>query len=540
MKKIKVITLLVTAALTSAISMNALSATITEKKSNEPFKDIQNSYAKDSIINLHSKGIMNGTTSELFSPTKKITRAEFITTLVRLLRLEPSSSMIPAYKDVAPTSWYYGSIQTATELALTEGTGGAMFEPSKPITRQEAATWIIRALKQKTTNSSSSTDYTDNSAIASWARPYVSTITKLGLMKGSEGKFYPNQDITRQETAVLLDRLLQNNSWSTVLESTTQASKIQMGWQYGQTNEEYEQSIMKSNVNVLSPRWFFLESDKTIKDYTNSSLVTWAKKNGKKIWPLLGNRSSQETTHQFLSSSERTAAAIQKIKSLVTKYDFDGINIDFENVLPADRENFSKFVSSLSEQLHSIGAVVSVDVSPDLGSDWTEAFDYRLLGQKADYLVLMGYDEHWSGGSTPGPVASLSWVQSGLDTLLKQVPAEKVILALPLYNRDWTLNRNGTAVSSEDISLVDQDEKLQRLGVRAIWDSKLGQYTGDYSKNGITHRIWLEEARSLSLKYRMATDRKIAGFAYWSIGGETTDIWTSLRNTERYASYSFK
>lgn len=539
MKKIKIVTLLITATLSSVVSINALSAPVVETKSSEPFSDIQNSYAKDSIINLYNKGIMNGTTSELFSPKKKITRAEFITTLVRLLRLEPSYSMIPAYRDVAPTAWYYGSIQTATELGLTEGKGGGVFEPNKPITRQEAATWVIRALKQKT-NSSSSTEYIDDSAIASWARPYISTISKLGLMKGSEGKFYPNQDMTRQETAVLLDRLLQNNRWSAELESTSTTPKIQLGWQYGQSNEEYEQSVMKSNVNVLSPRWYFLESDKTIGDYTKTSLVTWAKKNGKKIWPILGNRSSQETTHQFLSSSERTATAIQKIKSLVMKHDLDGINIDFENVLPADRENFSKFVSSLSAQLHSIGAVVSVDVSPDLGTDWTEAFDFRLLGQKADYVVLMGYDEHWSGSSTPGPVASFPWVRSGLDTLLKDVPAEKIILALPFYNRDWTLNRNGTAVSSEDISLVDQDVRLHRLGVRPVWNSTLGQYTGDYYKNGITHRIWLEEARSLSLKYKMAMDRQIAGFAYWSIGGETPDIWTSLRNTERYASYSFK
>lgn len=538
MKRNKLITLLTTLILSSLISITALSATV-EKKSTEPFIDIQGSYAKDAIINLHKKNIMNGITSELFSPTKKITRAEFMTTLIRLLRLEPSSSSrVPAYKDVPTTAWYYGSVQTATELALTDGVGEGRFEPNKPLTRQEAAAWIIRALKQST--STTATGYKDASAIAIWARPYISTISKLGIMQGNEGRFYPNQAITRQETAVILDRLLQNKRWSTVIEAENKTTKIQLGWQYGQTTKEYEQSIQNSNINVLSPRWYYLDKDETIGDYTNSALLTWAKNNGKKVWPLIGNRSSQEITHQFLSSTQRSAAGVQKIKELVIKYKLDGINLDFENVAPADRKNFSAFVTSLSEQLHSIGAVLSVDVSPDLGSDWTEVFDYRLLGQKADYIVLMGYDEHWSGSSSPGPVASLPWVRSGLDTLLKEVPAKKVILALPYYNRDWTINQKGTALTSEDISLGEQAELLKRIGITPVWDSKIGQYTVDYYKSGIAHRLWLEESRSLSLKYQMAVDRQIAGFAYWSIGGETPDIWTSLSNAERYSSYNFK
>ncbi|MOA55188.1 hypothetical protein D3C78_1789360 [compost metagenome] len=62
----------------------------------------------------------------------------------------------------------------------------------------------------------------------------------------------------------------------------------------------------------------------------------------------------------------------------------------------------------------------------------------------------------------------------------------------------------------------------------------MGQYITTYWQSGLKHRIWLEESRSLSLKYEMALERGVAGFAYWHIGGETTEIWASLRNVAKY------
>ncbi|MNJ53034.1 Spore germination protein YaaH [compost metagenome] len=182
-----------------------------------------------------------------------------------------------------------------------------------------------------------------------------------------------------------------------------------------------------------------------------------------------------------------------------------------------------------------------MNVSPDLGTDWTEAFDYEAIGNYADYVVLMGYDEHWAGSPRAGAVASLPWVRSGLDTLRLEVPDNKIILALPFYNRDWTLSGNNGAVSaiaSEDITFQEQADRMHRYKFHPVWNDGLGQYSAKYTHNGI-HRIWLEESRSLSLKYQMAAARNIAGFAYWHIGGETPDIWTSLSNAERYSSYSF-
>lgn len=499
-----------------------------------PFNDIEGSYAKDAILRLTEKNMMNGTSDSTFSPTRSITRAEFLITLNRVLGLEPVPSQIAAYKDVKRTDWYYSGIQAATEVGLTEGLGDGTFAPKSPVSRQEAAVW----LQQMTgADPASAADiqahkYLDHDVIAIWAKGAVYAATKLELMQGSDGRFDPQRALSRQEAAVILDRLIQTPSWSAKLAAKVQDG-IQLGWQYRQSDAEFKQSVLASNVNVLSPRWFFLEQDGAISERGNTGLADWAHLHKKQVWAMFGNRINQEYTQTLLSSSAKTSAAITKIVQLAQKYGIDGINLDFENVAPDDRQAFTVFVTNLAKQLHDKGMVLSVDVSPDLGTDWTEGFDYAAIGKQADFVILMGYDEHWSGGAA-GSVASLPWVQSGLDTLLKAVPASKVILGMPLYTRDWNVNRSGDTLNSEDLTLSEQMTRVSSLGLRPGWNSKLGQYITSYTSGSKTRQVWLEDSRSLSLKYKIALDRDIAGLAYWHIGGDTPEIWPSLRNMVKY------
>ncbi|WP_068785002.1 S-layer homology domain-containing protein [Paenibacillus phocaensis] len=506
-----------------------------------PYSDISASYAKDSILRLHADHVMKGTSETLFSPARSITRAEFLTTLTRIFRVEPAASAIPAYRDVPKSAWYYGTIQAATELGLTEGLGDGIFKPNQPLTRQEAAAWIIRALKQTTASASTGaqTGYKDEAATAVWAKPYIGSITQLGLMQGNGGMFYPTQPITRQETAVILDRLLRDNRWTDAMAASAAVAPLQLGWQYGQSTEAYQKSVMQSNVNVLVPRWFFLESTGKITDSSVPSLAAWAKNNGKQVWAMVGNRFDQETTHKLLASSSMSSDAIQSLKSYVQKYGLHGINVDFENVAASDRDLFTAFISKLAKELHAVSAVLSVDLPPDLGSDWSDAYDYAELAKSADYLVIMAYDEHWSGASA-GSVASLGWVQKHLDKLLAKVPADQLILGMPLYTRDWSISGSGATVSSEDLSLPEQNTRVNQYGGTPKWNDTVGQYTLEYRKNGTQHKIWLEDARSLSEKFRLGVKYGVAGYAYWHIGGESPDVWTSLKNAERYEGYDFK
>lgn len=510
-------------------------------KQANPFQDIDASYAKDEIVALYNDNIMTGIKPNIFAPAQSITRAEFLATLVRLLRLSPVQAKVPAYSDVSSSLWYYGYIQAATEIGLATGTGPGTFSPNRPLSRQEAAAWIVRAFKQQPDLTSTLPAYRDQSEVASWALPYVKSVTKLQFMVGHEGFFQPKQPLSRQEAASLLYRVLHHKPWNGEFDNPI-PPKIQLGWQYGQTAEQYEQSILKSNVNVMSPRWFFLEGSGRLHDYTDMTLLKWAKQHNKVVWAMLGNSFDMEATHNLLSSQTETAKFTRSLITLVQRYGLQGINVDFENIHPDDRSYFTRFIKQLSEEMHEAGAILSVNVSPELGTDWTAAFDYEAIGQYADYVVLMGYDEHWSGSPYAGSVASLPWVRSGLDTLRQDVPNHKIILGLPFYNRDWRIKGNSTsvaAIASTDITLHEQSNLMHSFKFRPVWNDKLSQYIATYTSSGATQRIWLEDSRSLSLKYQMALKQGIAGFAYWHIGGETPEIWTSLSNADRYFSYSF-
>lgn len=503
-----------------------------------PFSDIGSSYAKDAIIRLYEKGLMKGTTPSRFSPAEPISRAEFAVTIQRLLGLEPVASPIPAFEDVPGGAWYYQSIQASTDLGLTQGKSSRRFAPAEPVSRQEAAVWLSRILNAAyASGPAADGKYKDDASIAAWARPEVYAVSKLGLMNGNDGRFFPGQALTRQEIAAVMDRLLQNPTWSAKL-STPARPSIQIGWQYDQTDAQFKQSILHSNINVLSPRWFFLTKEGSVTNESEASLVSWAKQQGKQVWPLFGNRFDQEATHTLLTSKAKSSELIARVVNSAMQTGVQGINLDFENVAPEDREAFTSFVAEFARRLHEQNMVLSVDLSPDFQTDWTEAYDYAALGKSADYIVLMGYDEHWSGGKA-GSVASLPWLEKGLDNLLRKVPSSKVILALPLFSRDWMIGGGSAAAApSEDLKLPEQFERIKLFGAKSAWNENLGQYVADYRASGNPRRIWLEETRSLTSKYNLAMSRDIAGFAYWHVGGETPEVWPALRNAAKYDAIS--
>ncbi|MBB6672718.1 S-layer homology domain-containing protein [Cohnella nanjingensis] len=501
-----------------------------------PYDDIASSYARSAIVRLSDRDVVHGKAERQFAPLAPITRAEFVVMIERLLRLAPANAVIPAYADAPKTAWFYAELQAAVQLDIARGTSADRFEPNRQVTRQEAAVLLARALKLTLpANAADTYGYADASRIAVWAAPAVLRLGQLGLMQGDGGAFRPADPITRQEAAVLLDRVLQRPDWLAQIDREP-ADRIQIGWQYGQTTAQYEKQVASSNVNRLSPRWFFL-SKTGVTSNVDASLVAWAHGRGKQVWAMVGNRSDQALTHQILSQSSQRDAAIDALTALAKQYGIDGLNLDFENVAPADRADLTRFVAALADALHSENKVLSVNVSPDLGSDWTEAFDYAAIGRQADYVVLMAYDEHWSGGAA-GSVSSLPWLRRGLEKLLAAVPASKTVLALPFYNRDWTIG-GAAAAGSTERSLVQQNETVRALGLKPAWDASLGQYTAQYVQAGVRHALWLEDGRSLTRKMQAGQALGIAGYAYWYMGGESADVWNSLRNAARFGAYTF-
>ncbi len=508
------------------VLLGSIFASFTTAESN-PFTDISQSYARNEITLLHKQGIVVGDGDGRFHPDQPVTRAEFVTMLGRTLGVKPVYSPIQAFQDVPENAWANGWIQAASQLGIVGGTSPSTFHPSKYISRQEAAAILVRSNRMPG-EIVSNQQWIDQQEIATWAVPYVRKAIGSGLMTGYQGLFRPNGQMTRQELAVVLSRIV------SIPASGKNERSIELAWQYGGTTSDFIKQVQKSPVNVLSPRWFFLNDAGKVSGSGDPALVKWAHQNGKQVWAMIGNRFKADLTHSVISQAPQRKAVINQIVQYAKQYQLDGINIDFENVKTSDRNNYTLFINELSTALKANNVLLSVDVPPDLGNSWSAAYDYQALGRAVDYLIVMSYDEHWNGSPKAGSVASLPWFEQHLRKITQVVSAKKVIAGIPLYTRDWS-HTNGKVVS-KDMVIQEQYQLIADRRAQVRWDQRQGQYIASYTKENIVHSIWVEDSRSISEKIRAANQLGISGRAYWHMGGGTPDVWTTVENISKWHS----
>ncbi len=183
------------------------------------FADMNGHWARSSVERMAARMIANGIGPDQFQPDKTVTRAEVAAFLVRVLGLSPSASgeHNSTFNDVGAADWFAGAVQTASAMKLVEGYGDGSFRPGEAVTRQELAVMVHRAAELAGMNPAASTpaagpvqmSYSDDAAIAGWAKPAVEVLTRHGLLGGTpEGCFAPTAQATRAESLVLLDRML--------------------------------------------------------------------------------------------------------------------------------------------------------------------------------------------------------------------------------------------------------------------------------------------------------------------------------------------
>ncbi len=285
-----------------------------------------------------------------------------------------------------------------------------------------------------------------------------------------------------------------------------------------------------SAVDVVSPTWFDLtHADGTIKNKGDFQYIKVMKEKNYKIWGLVTNSFDPNLTSEFLGNKEAQNHFIKQILIYSGLYQLDGINIDFENIHYRDKDAFTKFVALLTEKLHQMNLVVSIDVTiPSNSPNWSMVYDREKLGKIVDYVAVMTYDEHWAASPKSGSVASIGWVERGIQRTLELVPKEKVLMGIPFYTRLWEeeVQANGKVnVSSKAYGMGKIADILKENEAEIIWDDKTGQYYSQYEKEGKTYRVWLEDDRSLALKTALVEKYKLAGFAAWRKDFETEDVW---------------
>ena len=278
-----------------------------------------------------------------------------------------------------------------------------------------------------------------------------------------------------------------------------------------------------TGVNVISPTWFSVtDNSGNISSLASGEYVMQAHEKGLKVWGLVDNFNENMSTTEVLSKTSSRQNLENQLITYALKAGLDGINVDFESLSEGVGIHFLQFLRELSIQCHANNLVLSVD-NP-VPEDFTSHYDRAEQGKVVDYVIIMGYDEHYAGSEEAGSVASHDFVERGITRTLEEVPKEKVINAVPFYTRFWKTDPDGT-VSSEALGMNAADEKVANNNAEKVWDDTTKQYYVEIDYNGSLYQMWMEEETSIEDKMQLIKQYDLAGVASWRLGYERASIW---------------
>ncbi|WP_368224822.1 glycosyl hydrolase family 18 protein [Blautia wexlerae] len=305
----------------------------------------------------------------------------------------------------------------------------------------------------------------------------------------------------------------------------TMDSKVNMVWHQVTSTDANayfaDATANMTGVNVISPTWFYLtDTSGNIASIASADYVSQAHEKGLQVWGLIDNFTQEVSTTETLSSTAARQNIISQLIQAAQDVGMDGINVDFESLSEDVGTHFLEFLRELSIECHKNNLVLSVD-NP-VPEDFTSHYDRAEQGRVVDYVIIMGYDEHYVG-SEAGSVASLPWVEQGIQDTLDEVPAERVINAIPFYTRLW--KTTGGNVTSEAIGMDQAQQTIADNNVETYWDKTTSQNYGKYDIDNSTYQIWLEDAQSVAEKVKLVSKYDLAGVSAWKLGFENNGIW---------------
>lgn len=302
--------------------------------------------------------------------------------------------------------------------------------------------------------------------------------------------------------------------------------KLRLGFQavYNMSANSNLASVLETayNINVVAPTWFAVcDSAGNFTSLASESYVQTAHERGIQVWALVEDITNDVDMYALLADSVSRTNLIEGLVREALAYDLDGLNIDFEGIRQREGEHFIQFLRELSIRCREEGLILSVDnYPPNQGNLY---YDYEEQGIIADYVILMGYDEHWGGCGEPGSSASQPFVENSIDNLLKMVPKDKLVNALPFYTRLW--KTSGDTVTDKAIYMKAIGTAVEEYGMVVDYDDAAGQkYAKAETADGV-YEMWIEDLASIEKKLLAVCERDLAGVAAWRLGYEEQAVW---------------
>lgn len=369
---------------------------------------------------------------------------------------------------------------------------------------------------------------------------------KVRTANGCVG-YIMEKDLKKVET-VDYDRTFKEEEFTSIKKDYT----INLAW-HQVTSKTANNGVLSAiastkGLTTISPTWFSIKDTKgNITSIASEEYVNYAHQANLEVWGLVRNFdplggvgiSSSEETHELLSRTSSRTTLVNKLIAEAKNVGLDGINVDFETIAEKTGEHYIQFIRELSVECRKNGIVLSVDNYVPKG--YNAHYHRKEQGIVADYVIIMGYDEHFAGSYESGSVASIGYVEEGIKETLKDVPAEKVINAMPLYTRLWKevpkteaelAEQAGTEaaeyplkVTSETYAMNKAKQVAEKSGAKFAWDDKTKQNYAEWESEGATYKMWLEDEKSLEEKLKVMKENNLAGTAVWKLGFENAGVW---------------
>lgn len=476
-----------------------------------------------------------------FRPDDPVTRQDFALWLARILELSGSPETGAAFKDwsTIPEA-YRGHLAGAVEAGLIQGYPDGTFKPQNRITRLELATLIGRALERlgEVGESRFWVLFGDTSpeSMPAWSLPATIAVKK-GVIRGKpvgpnqKLRFDPQGWTSRAEALVILQRFMEVRGLELPappkLPTTALGQPPFLAAYYVNTDYGYQTLTTYGRyLDLVVHTGLAMQPDGTLAGILPQRAMDWYGQNQKPVLAMVQsfNRANNRT---FLTNPKARQTAVQSLVALMDQ-GFVGVNLDFENLDADLRPYFTQFVEEVQRALKIRNKLVTLSVMAKTADMPTNslvgAYDYKALGQLADYVMIMTYDYHWSGGPA-GPIAPMSWVRNVLKYAVQQMPSQKIFVGIPTYAYGWPEKGRAYATAAWDALKL-----AASLGVQPLRHPEGELYFTAYlPEKGQRYTYYFHDAQAIADKVALVKEFNLAGAIMWRLGFEPAEAWPQLR-----------
>ena len=359
---------------------------------------------------------------------------------------------------------------------------------------------------------------------------------------------YVKSNALKKEEKKNISRAFEEQEFTSIKKDYT----INMAW-HNVTNNEANSVVLQriadsKGLTTIAPTWFHVENtDGNMNSIASADYVNYAHQANIEVWATIrdfdGGISSYEESYELLRYTSKRENLINQLMAEALRVGIDGINVDFEKISDECGEHYIQFIRELSVRCRQNGIVLSIDNYVPKG--YNMQYNRKEQGIVADYVIIMGYDEHYGGSPVAGPVASYNFVREGIEETLKEVPAEKVINGIPFFSRLWEetpktaeelAEQQGTEAAQYDMKVESQAfgmaasrAKIDEAGAELTWNDELKQNYATWTVENTTYEIWLEDEQSIEEKLKLMKEYKLAGTSAWALGQESPEVWNLIQ-----------